>query len=549
MQCPNCGAQMADVATSCAACGAIRWSEAPTLATVGSPTPPFTTTPPGYGAPPPPFVGVTPQPFLPSAPKRKRRWPRLLAVFAGLIVIAGIAVGAYAYINRGPHYPSHWDARVGPIATQVEALRGLTFKHPVPVNYLPAKEFEKKVTDSPADVKKAKKEIDQATGLLRAAGLIGGNVDLAKAANDTQAADTIAFYDPDTKAIYVRGSGAFTVNTRVTLAHELTHVLQDQYYDLPKLQKRAYDSKTGSSDALTALIEGDAVHTENRYVAAQSPADRKEYARLSNADSSAANDRTKDVPAVIGTLFGAPYIFGPQIIDVLYSTGGNQAINDALTGPTPTTRIYLDPTALNDAPTLPPVPALQAGEKKESTGSANDDAFDDFTLYLMLGARIDRPTALRAADAYSTGSEVLYSKSGKTCFRATIEGINPAADAYLHTVLQRWTESMPDAAIDSSGAAVTFHSCDPGKNAPAPSNAAINEATSFAVTRAAFTDQLVTKDHATTQLATCASRLFFESPSLRSTLLGKSTLPAAQIRQEASVIGFTCRSNASSGLP
>ena len=32
------------------------------------------------------------------------------------------------------------------------------------------------------------------------------------------------------------------VEHRVTIAHELTHVLQDQHFDLPKLQKQAADS-------------------------------------------------------------------------------------------------------------------------------------------------------------------------------------------------------------------------------------------------------------------------------------------------------------------
>jgi hypothetical protein len=255
------------------------------------------------------------------------------------------------------------------------------------------------------------------------------------------------------------------------------------------------------------------------------------------------------VPAVIGTIFGAPYIFGPQIITILDSTGGNAAINDALTGPTPTTRMYLDPTAVGDAPELPPVPALQSGEKKVSTGSASDDQFDDFSLYLMLGARLDPSTALRAADAYNSGSEVLYTKSGTTCFRAAIEGANPAGNAFLRTVLTRWTAAMPDAAIDASSNGVVFHSCDPGKHAAAPSNAAINEATRFAVTRAALTSQLITKEHATKVLATCAARLFFQSPSLRASVFGRLTVPLDRIRQEGAAVGLACRADPSSGTP
>ena len=222
------------------------------------------------------------------------------------------------------------------------------------VNYLSAPEFTKKVTTSASDLAKQNKEINEATGLLRAGGLIGANVDLAQAINATQAADTLAFYDDDTKQIYVRGDGPFTVETRVTLAHELTHVLQDQYFNLGKLQKAAADSESGSSDALTALIEGDATRIEQRYLSGLSAADQQTYARLEATAASQAGKSTKTLPEVVDTYFNAPYIFGPQVIRVLEAQGGNAAINAALTGATPSTRMYLDPTAVSAAPKTPP---------------------------------------------------------------------------------------------------------------------------------------------------------------------------------------------------
>src|SRR5205823_9089305 len=166
---------------------------------------------------------------------------------------------------------------------------------PVKVEYLSAADFQKQVTDSPEDLKNQRDEIEQAAAVFRAAGLIGGDVDLGQAVNETQAADVIAIYDPSTKKILVRGDGPFTVETRVTLAHELTHVLQDQHFDLQKLDKAATDSKTGSSDALTGLVEGDAVRIQKKYLAEQSAADRAEYDKLSNA-SHANSGQGKDIP-------------------------------------------------------------------------------------------------------------------------------------------------------------------------------------------------------------------------------------------------------------
>src|SRR4051794_9739088 len=199
-----------------------------------------------------------------------------------VLLVAAVVAGAAVIVrrNREQSYPAQWDARVAPIAAKVAALRGLTFKHPVKVNYLPPAEFAKKVTAGPEDLKKRGAEIDKASGVLRAGGLIGAKVNLSQAVNATQAADTLAFYDDETKQIYVRGNGAFTVETRVTLAHELTHVLQDQYFDLGKLSKAAQRSTSGSSDALTALVEGDATRVEQKYVAALPAAQQQKYATL-----------------------------------------------------------------------------------------------------------------------------------------------------------------------------------------------------------------------------------------------------------------------------
>ena len=77
----------------------------------------------------------------------------------------------------------------------------------------------------------------------------------------------------------------------------------------------------------------------------------------------------KSLPAVIEASQGAPYIFGPAVISMLDSAGGNGAINAALTGEPPSTRIFFDPSEVNDTPNSPPEPKLQAGEKKV-TGSA-----------------------------------------------------------------------------------------------------------------------------------------------------------------------------------
>ena len=86
---------------------------------------------------------------------------------------AGLGDGA------GQTYPKAWDSRILPYTKIAEKQRGLLFKHPVAVRFLPPQEFEKTVTTDDKELDKGDRtELKQFTGLMRALGLISGDVDL-----------------------------------------------------------------------------------------------------------------------------------------------------------------------------------------------------------------------------------------------------------------------------------------------------------------------------------------------------------------------------------
>ena len=97
----------------------------------------------------------------------------------------------------------------------------------------------------------------------------------------------LAYYDPTTKKITVKGS-VDDVSTRVTVARELTHALQDQHFDLVALRKAA--AKAHGSTVLQTLVEGDARRIENEYERTLSADDQQAYetqsAQISNQGQS-----------------------------------------------------------------------------------------------------------------------------------------------------------------------------------------------------------------------------------------------------------------------
>src|SRR5207244_52006 len=77
--------------------------------------------------------------------------------------------------------------------------------------------------------------------------------------------------------------------------------------------------------------------------------------------------------------------------------------------------------------------------------------------------------------------------NGKTCFRASVVGVDHDSNTFLASTLKRWAGTMPDAGASPTTAGVVFRSCDPGARAETPSNERIIAATRLVAAR----DQLV----------------------------------------------------------
>ena len=138
--------------------------------------------------------------------------------------------------------------------------------HPVAVRFLPPAEFEKSIAADEKELSpEDRAEIEQFTGLMRAFGLLTGDVDLFDAVNDFGTGGTLAYYSFEDERITIRGE-RLTPAVCGTLVHELTHVLQDQHFKVGDQmeQLRRVDKNDGTSRAtmLNAVVEGDAERVE-----------------------------------------------------------------------------------------------------------------------------------------------------------------------------------------------------------------------------------------------------------------------------------------------
>jgi hypothetical protein len=392
------------------------------------------------------------------------------AVIAAL-TMATVPAASASFAVKDAKAPK-WDARIQPYVDFVEAHRGLKFKRPIPVEFLGDKAFRKQVTDQGKVTAQDRAFARQAEGQLRALGLASGKFDLIKASNDLQGADVAGFYDFQKKRMVIRGTDIKSLDARTTIVHELTHALQDQYFNLNKLDSNAKTS--GQQSAVQALVEGDAVDIEQAYVATLPQAEQDQYYGTNSTDATKNQKAPAGVPPVLDVLFAAPYVIGPPFIAELDKEGGTAARDKAFRSPPRSEEQIIDPVAWEQRqrPISVPAPKLRKGE----TRSGDPDELGAITLYLMLATRLDPATALNAVTGWSGDRYSGFRKNGKECLRAHIAAVTPKDLDELQTSLAAWAAKGPAGAatVARAGQRVELTACE-AKGVRAPTSDVLDQ--------------------------------------------------------------------------
>ncbi len=390
--------------------------------------------------------------------RRQRRAARALVV---VLVVAGAVPLATA--AGAARRPAEWDTRLVPLVKEVERLRGLTFDHPVPVRFLSGAAFAEEVTLDRGELTASEEEeIARSEATLRAAGLVGGDLDLVESLSDLQVSGVLAYYDPDDETITVRGKD-LDVPTRVTMVHELTHALQDQHFDLARMNRRA--RRAHGVAAARALIEGDAKRVETAYRVTLSDDERAEYERWQRDTGALVEESlaAEGVPAALVAIFQSPYLLGQEMLRLVIAGRDEDAVDALFEDPPRSEVSYLDPRSLLDDGTVRAVAAPALGPGEERVGPRRD-AFGAFSLYFLLATSSDPVDALRVAEGWGGDALVTFTREGTTCIRTTFVGADAAGSAALAAAVRDWADARGVAGdeVVTSGEETTLTACDPG---------------------------------------------------------------------------------------
>jgi hypothetical protein len=245
----------------------------------------------------------------------------------------------------------------------------------------------------------------------------------------------IGYYDTVTGELVFLGQEDPTPLERVTLAHELTHAIDDQRFGLEKVDVLGAECREEELQATLGLVEGNATFFMLRW--AQTVLTVEEQIELS-AEAAAQQPPPSDIPPFIDAMQQWPYTAGLRFITALEVDGGLEAVDAAfLDMPVSSEQILHPERYPNDVPTPVDVPDL-ASELGAGWEDLDVQPVGEIWLDVALGLRLDGLDASEASAGWDGGIYRAWSDGDRVAIAlATMWDSERDAEEFA-AGMQRW---------------------------------------------------------------------------------------------------------------
>jgi len=348
---------------------------------------------------------------------RRLWWP--ICAVAALIFLRGCA---YSLVN-GDQVNSQQATK---IEAGIQDFRQLRFKQPVPLIVKSPDQAEAMMeADLMRDYTDNQLEVDAVAGALT--GLYPAQLDLKSASLKLLKSQVAGFYDPHGKEMVLVKGGAdlgiwnsaaqFMIQRDVVgemlLAHELTHALQDQNFDL----ESSLDSVKDDDDralALKSVAEGDATIAGFAYA----------VGRMDDSTADTLANNLKSLPQALRAEapdtpegLSAPLLFqysdGVRFVAEAYRRGGWAAVDALYRNPPQSSHQILHPALYFDSP-APPAHIELAGYDGIMSGwkKADDDTYGELLLRVILERNLGKQSSeVALASRWSADRMIILQQS------------------------------------------------------------------------------------------------------------------------------------------
>jgi hypothetical protein len=228
---------------------------------------------------------------------------------------------------------------------------------------------------------------------LKLFGLVPPDFDLKQSTLDLLTEQAAAFYDYQEKKLFLLDTSSFT-EEEVTLAHELSHALVDQHFDMNKFMEEG-PTNDDENLAHSAVVEGQATWLMVAYQLKQSgakpvPTPQMLKQMTEGSDSGSAQYPVLSAsPLYIQKSLLFPYVEGTVFFDAVYHKLGKESFAAVFTDPPVDSSqiIHPDRYFAHVAASKPAVPAwkLDGSSKKVADGDMGE--FDYTILVTMFASK------------------------------------------------------------------------------------------------------------------------------------------------------------------
>ena len=284
------------------------------------------------------------------------------------------------------------------VAAQVEAIRHLQPTASVTPVVIDQATLSANLT-ADFDASNPKAVVENSQRELIALGLLPPGTSLRAVVLALQSGQVAGYYSPERNELFVVSrAGGIGPTQRLTYAHEFTHQLQDQHFDLAKLDLQASDQGDRSLARLS-LVEGDAVSAQQSWMLSLS---QNELAQvLTDALDPAGLAALNDAPPILRETSLFPYAVGLAFVQRLMAQGGYDSVNAAFGDPPASTEQIIHPEKYraHEAPIVVTPPTGLAKRLGSGWSELARDTLGEEVLRVWLGMG-----GVAAGDATAAGA-------------------------------------------------------------------------------------------------------------------------------------------------
>jgi len=347
-------------------------------------------------------------------PRRVAKVVLAACLAAAVVLLSQLAPTA---ASQQPDGKSAALATADQVLADVSKTTGLPIKGTLQKKMAGRPEIQKYLTQNlRADYSPEELHVQEAT--LKAFGLAASDFNLEQFLIKFYTEQAAGFYDPHTKTMYM-ADWIDPQMQETVLAHELTHALQDQNFDLDKFLHAERDNDDATS-ARQAIVEGHAMAAMMQHMLGTGR-DLAGLPSVAPLMARVADEKLTQFPTFstapfffrLQALF--PYLQGMDFIQRGLKQGGWKELSRFFADPPTTTKELFQPDIYFEHKPLPKVTLAQPAPLANVAGLQfmTGNTMGELGYYAVLGQLISEDEAKPVAMAWLADRYILYEYAGK----------------------------------------------------------------------------------------------------------------------------------------